>query len=330
MKINEIIDKAIDEGNKMTEEGISAAIDMLEKELPNYPNHPRLCKELTINYINYAAKSTRKDYEGFKRRYECAKMSLSLSNENLTLEKMRTRVSWLQKMALMMALAAVNSENIEKMEAGLEAIRTARTYHQYNPNPYNENMINKNLPSGQAYICYWLAFEYMKPETENLPRASMLLTEAYRIRMNEIGEEIRFCDVNPDVDETKVILRVEKITEQKQKINDIYTKRTAPTRPVNTNTSINSNSSANEAIDSYLDEVFKKVAPNAYAQGNAYKSQQQNQQNGTGANNQVRFCANCGKPVNPGDRFCGSCGGATDGSTPPPSTGKKPFWKRNR
>lgn len=293
MSIEKIINEAVELNETGEEEKIWKAIKMLEKEYPNYTNHDRFTRNYAAICSNYASKSTRKDYEGYLDRNACIMTSLSV-HKDITIERMDARTAWLLYTANMAGFTAVFTEDIAKMEKALSLVRQARTRHICYPIEENVTMMERGLPSMQAYVCYWLAQEYMKPETEDLPRASSLLTEAYRIRMEELKSDIRNCDVNPNVsnDKDKVILTAKHITDAKQKVNDTYMNRTTPVRPASNDKNI--------GTDNDLKDIF----------GDLFSKSSSN----TSKTNTVRFCGNCGQSVNPGDRFCGNCGKPLSGN----------------
>lgn len=285
MSIETIIEEAIKLNETGEEEKIWQAVKMLEKEYPNYTNHERFTRNYAAICSNYGSKSTRKDFEGYCDRNACMMTSLSV-HKDITLERMDARTAWLLYTANMAGFTAVFTEDIDKMEKALALVREARTRHMFEPIESNVTMMERGLPSMQAYICYWLATEYMKPETENLPKASALLTEAYKIRVNELKSDIRNIDVNPNVtnDKDKVLLTTKHITDAKQTVNNTYMNRAVPARPT-------------FKTDS---PEFDNLFGDFFGGGNAKTT--------TTQNSTPRFCGNCGKPLNPGDRFCGNCG----------------------
>ncbi len=282
MSIENIIDEAVKLNETGEEEKIWQAVKMLEKEYPNYKNHERFTRNYAAICSNYGSKSTRKDFEGYCDRNACMMTSLSV-HKDITLERMDARTAWLLYTANMAGFTAVFTEDIDKMEKALALVRQARTRHLFNPIEDNVTMMERGLPSMQAYVCCWLATEYMKSETEDLPRASALLTEAYKIRVNELKSDIRNIDVNPNVsnDKDKVILTTKHITDAKQTVNNTYMNRTEPVRP------------GGFASDGNLNDIFGDI----FGGGTS-----------TTQKTTPRFCGNCGKPLNPGDRFCGNCG----------------------
>lgn len=282
MSIEKIIDEAIKLNETGEEEKIWQAVKMLEKEYPNYKNHERFTRNYATICSNYGSASTRKDYEGYCDRNACMMTSLTV-HKDITLERMDARTAWLFYTANKAGFTAVFTEEIDKMENALTLIRQARTRHMFNPIESSVTMMERGLPSMQAYVCYWLAKEYMKPETENLPRASALLTEAYKIRMNEVKSDIRNIDLNPNVtkDKDKVCLTSKHITDAKEVVNNTYMTRTEPTRP------------SGFASDGNRNNLF----------GDIFGGGTSNTQKNTPC-----FCGNCGKPLNQGDRFCGNCG----------------------
>lgn len=325
MSASEIISQAIRLYKTGQEENRLKAVQLLDREYPNYKNEDYFVRNYAILCSNYGIESTRKDFEGYRERNRYLKLALNV-HKGITLEQMDIRTAWVLYTANMAGFMAVPTGNIEKMEEAYAMVREARTLHMYQPIEQNVIMMERGLPSMHAYICYWLAMEYMKGETENLPKASNLLTEAYRIVIDEVKSGIRNCDLNPNItDENKrqkVILTDRHIADAKDSVDKIYCNRKDTVRPM-TFGGITIGKVNGKDMDKIFDSFFEKPAPDTFAAGTAGKGQTNIPKN------TVRFCGNCGNPVKPGDRFCGSCGAATDGSAPP-APEKKSLFKRFR
>lgn len=191
----------------------------LEHVYPQFPNHKRLCETIgDISFLYAVLKNTtsKMSHEDSRSVFNAARRSLDFTS-NCTQKNLEYRYAPLFCRAVHGGISAGNSDKREDMEEALEWIRFASRYRITGLDDTLQYYVRYNaaLPCVRTWLCYWLAVDYQEKSPQNIGKAREYINEALQ---HCPSAAIRQCDLNPWMEDTRVLLEKWHLVSRKDSI----------------------------------------------------------------------------------------------------------------
>lgn len=230
MNIDQYITSALQFALKdPTPKGYEATISLLEKEYPNYPDHPRMYNNLATCITNLAVGMKVNGYEDALKCFNLLKRALEIDkNPEAKYDEHRRRN--LAVVANMAGLFANNKNNLEAMEEGIRCLRYADTMPVANPTEADRTIRNIQNMSLRCLLTFRLAeyYAFKAPDGPKLDIAINYIDEAVQTCPKEM---IRDKDANAQSTNETVLFTRQDVLNRREKILQSRIAKEAPAAP---------------------------------------------------------------------------------------------------
>jgi len=212
-----------------TPKGYEATISLLEKEYPNYPDHPRMYSNLATCLTNLAVGMKVNGYEDALKCFNLLKRALEIDkNPEAKYDEHRRRN--LAVVANMAGLFANNKNNLDAMEEGIRCLRYADTMPVANPTEADRTICNIQNMALRCLLTFRLAeyYAFKAPDGPKLDIATNYIDEAVQTCPKEM---IRDKDVNAQSTNETVLFTRQDVLNRREKILQSRIAKEAPAAP---------------------------------------------------------------------------------------------------